>query len=115
MSPDDRPVRLIFCGCLQHQHHHAGEEIFFYEIIGKKRYVVVVTVRTMSTAVASGHRTVRILATNLSIKSITRESFKLLSSYILPWIAVCCLTGLVLKNNVRFWKTSYREYFKIRL
>jgi hypothetical protein len=36
MSPDDLPVRLKFCGSLQHQHHHAGEEIFFYEIIGKK-------------------------------------------------------------------------------
>jgi hypothetical protein len=37
MSLDDRPVRLKFWGYLQHQHHHAGEDIFLYEIIGGKK------------------------------------------------------------------------------
>lgn len=34
--PDDRPVRMKFCGCLRHQRYHAGEEIFFHEIIGEE-------------------------------------------------------------------------------
>jgi len=35
MLPDDRPVRMKFYGCLRHQLHRAGEEIFFYEITGE--------------------------------------------------------------------------------
>lgn len=45
----------------------------------KKKCVLVVTVCTTSTSVASGHTTVLIQTTNLSVKSIKRASYKFLS------------------------------------
>ena len=78
----------------------------------KRKCVLVVIVCTKSTTVASGNRTVLILATKLSIKSIVRESCKFLSLYTLPWVAVCYLAGLVLNDIVMFWKRFYGECFK---
>jgi hypothetical protein len=68
----------------------------------------VVIVRTTSATVVYEQKTVLILATNLGIKSIMRESCKFLPWYTLP----CYLTDLVLNDIVMFWKTFYEEYFK---
>jgi len=76
----------------------------------KRKCILVVIVRT-STTVASGNRTVLILATNLNVKSIMRASCKFLSLYTLSWVAVCYFAGFVLNDIVMFWKTFYGRIF----
>jgi hypothetical protein len=115
MFPNDRPVCMKFCVCLRHQHQYAGGEIFSYEIIRETKCVLVVTVRTGSTTVASGHRTVLILATNLRIKSIMREKFKYISWYTLPLGRCLILNRLSAQWYLDVTETFYGGYLKVCL
>ena len=85
---------------------------FSTESSRKRKCVLVVIVRATSTTFASGNRTVLILTTNLSDKSIMREISKFLSLYTLSWVAVCYFAGLVLNDIVMFWKTFYGWIFQ---